>query len=141
MGPVAFSGRTDVESIAATIANELSTRDWGWRRSVRGLLDHLVSILVRRLDRTGQRKPETFESPAVDADPRTAKVVHTVMEYCAANYRTRASLSAVAAEVAATGAAQGAMHHWLSHRNGLCAKQHSKRRVVLRRADPPTTVS
>jgi len=92
-------GRTDVESIAAGILGELRQKDWGWERSVRGLLDHLCCILIRRLRRGSAVHLSGSEPPAIHADPRTWQVIRAALRFCDANFRRPLRLREVAGAV------------------------------------------
>ena len=99
VGPIELSGRSDLESIAAAIASELTGRQWGWENSVRGLVHYLIAIVGRRLVRARESKLRVAESPTVHADPRTWGIVRGVLEWCEANYRNGLGLQEVAAAV------------------------------------------
>jgi len=99
-GPsIELPGRTDVENIATSIATELAHRDWGWERSVRGLLSYLSCILVRRLRRGSVVRLRPSESPTISADPRTWRVIQAALQFCDANFRKPLHLADVAAAV------------------------------------------
>jgi AraC-like DNA-binding protein len=96
VGPLAMEGRTDLESLAGTIASELAARSWGWQESVKGVLHYLCAIVIRRLDREGVAGLRFTEPPSVQADSRTWNIVRSVLEYCEGNYRRGVGLKEVA---------------------------------------------
>jgi AraC-like DNA-binding protein/mannose-6-phosphate isomerase-like protein (cupin superfamily) len=100
MGPsVELMGRTEVESISAAIGAEIEHRDYGWERSVSGLLNYLSCILIRRLRRGSVVRLRSGESPTISADPRTWRVIQTALQFCESNFRKPLSLSDVSAAV------------------------------------------
>jgi len=99
-GPgMALVGRTDVENIAVAIASEIANRDIGWVHSVRGLLDYLSFILVRRLRRGNVLRLPTSESPTISADPRPWRAVQKALRVCEANFHRPLGLAEVSAAV------------------------------------------
>jgi len=99
LSPLEFSGRSDLEGIAAAISAELAAREWGWRESVKGLLHYLVSIAVRRLERETSAATQAREAPAVRGDSHGWQVVRAVLEYCETNYFRRFTLAELADKV------------------------------------------
>lgn len=96
---VRLAGRTSVESTVMTIEAELRDREWGWARSVQGLLTHLANTLIRRLRRGAALHLRRHEHPAVAADPHTWRALGAVLGYCEANFRTSFGLDDLAAAV------------------------------------------
>ncbi len=100
MGPsIELIGRTDVENIAAAIGAELEQKDYGWDRSVSGLLTYLSCILIRRLRRGSVVRLRPCESPTISAEPRTWRTIQAALQFCEANFRRNLPLSDVAAAV------------------------------------------
>lgn len=125
VGPVELGGRSDLESIAAAIASELTARQWGWENSARGLLYYLISIVVRRLDRAQDAKLRFPESPTVHADPRTWGIVRGVLEWCEANSRKGVRLKDVADAV---GYSPSYLSRLISRHLGRSLSEHLHRR-------------
>jgi len=99
-GPgIALVGRTDVENIAIAIASEIASRDIGWVHSVKGLLDYLSFILIRRLRRGNVLRLPTSESPTISADPRAWRAIRKAVRVCEANFHRPVGLAEVSAAV------------------------------------------
>jgi AraC-like DNA-binding protein len=98
VGPIArLFGRADLESIASIIFGELEGKELGWEQSVRGLLTHLSTVLVRRLRRGTVVHPSP--SPMVATDTRSWDAVRSALQYCEANMYEPIRLSDVATAV------------------------------------------
>jgi len=92
-------GNTDVENIAAGIASEVSGREWGWERTVHGLLTYLVATLIRRIRRgTILRIPATASAGTADHS-HVQRILQAVVEFCEANFRRQIKLSEVAGHI------------------------------------------
>jgi AraC-like DNA-binding protein len=99
-GPgIALVGRTDVENIAVAVASEIANRETGWVHSVKGLLDYLSFILIRRLRRGNVLRLPTSESPTISADPRAWRAVQKALRVCEANFHRPLGLAEVSAAV------------------------------------------
>jgi AraC-like DNA-binding protein len=96
---VRLPGRTSVESTVMAIEAELRDREWGWGKSVQGLLTHLANTLIRRLRRGAALHLRVREHPAVAADPSTWRALGAALRYCEANFRTPFGLDELAAAV------------------------------------------
>lgn len=92
-------GRTDVESIARAIASELSSRNWGYRHAVVGLLGYLACVLIRRLDQGRGRPRLSRETPTVAIDPRKWELIHAALLFCEQHFHHGISVSEVASAV------------------------------------------
>jgi AraC-like DNA-binding protein len=79
-------GRTNLQSIVAAIRGEWSSHEWGRERAIRGLLDYLFCILVRRLDRPRPTDRRGGESLSLGGGPTAWPTVQAALEYCRANY-------------------------------------------------------
>lgn len=100
IGPsVDLIGRTHLESIAAAIIGELENREWRWEQSVNGLLNHLGTILIRRLRRGSTARLHSGESPAIYGESHAWRVVQAAVRYCEANTGRPPRLAEVAAAV------------------------------------------
>jgi transcriptional regulator GlxA family with amidase domain len=85
--------------MAAAIISELENREWRWEQSVSGLLEHLATILIRRLRRESKARLRSGESPAIYGDSHTWRVVQTALRYCEASTGRPPRLADVAAAV------------------------------------------
>ena len=98
VGPIVrLFGRADLESIASVVFDELEGKELGWEQSVRGLLTHLSTVLVRRLRRGTVVHPSP--SPMVATDTRSWDAVRSALQYCDANMYEPIRLSDVATAV------------------------------------------
>jgi AraC-like DNA-binding protein len=99
-GPsIALVGRTDVENIAVAIASEIANREIGSVHCVKGLLDYLSFILIRRLRRGNVLRLPTSESPTISADPRAWRAVQKALRVCEANFHRPLGFAEVCAAV------------------------------------------
>jgi len=125
IGPgIELTGRTDVESIAAAIGAELNHQEYGWDRSVQGLLEYFTCILIRRLRRGSVVRLRVGESPTISTDPRTWRVIQAVLQYCDANYRHNPSVAEVAAAV---GYSPSHLSRLMSAHLGCSLSEHLRR--------------
>ncbi|HUT61020.1 MAG TPA: helix-turn-helix transcriptional regulator [Phycisphaerae bacterium] len=98
VGPIVrLFGRSDLESVASIIFDELQGKELGWEQSVRGLLTHLSTVLVRRLRRGTVVHPSP--SPMVATDARSWDTVRAALQYCDANMYEPIRLTDVATAV------------------------------------------
>jgi transcriptional regulator GlxA family with amidase domain len=82
-------GRVNVESIGAAMASELTNRAWGYSQALAGLMQYLVCLLIRRLDRSKVVSRHDTESPAIVGDPRIWDIIKRAVEYCDAHFRQK----------------------------------------------------
>ena len=100
VGPrLLLDGNTDIESIAAAIAAEISRQDWGWVYSVHGLLRYLSCILIRRLRRVAAVGLRQTEALTISSDPRIWRAMRAALRYCEANFKRPLRLADAAAAV------------------------------------------
>ena len=94
-----LQGRTDVESIATAIAAELVAKEAGWENCARGLLQYLVWIVIRRLQRSPGSGPPPSESPSLRADSRAWDIVRGVLAHCESSPDGKPDLRGIAANM------------------------------------------
>ncbi len=114
-------GRTNVEAIAAAIASELSSASWGYPRAVSGIINYVVCILMRRLERARHRSYRVRESPVVAADARKWHVIQAVLGFCADNFRRGITREEIARAV---GYSPGHLSHLFSTYLGQTLADH-----------------
>ena len=91
-------GQTNLETIAFTIASELSHRPLGWHEAVCALLRYLSCALVRRLH-SGNDRVLSSAPPAFTAGPHAGRVVQAALDYCREHSRQCLTVQGVAAAV------------------------------------------
>lgn len=114
-------GRSNVEAIAGAIASELSSASWGYARAVSGIINYVVCILMRRLERVQHRSYKVRESPVIATDARKWHVIHAVLDFCVANFRRGISREEVARAV---GYSPGHLSHLFSTHMGQTLADH-----------------
>lgn len=86
-GPlVHLSGRTNVQAVLTVAGSELAHRAYGWPRAVRGLMEYLGCVLVRRLRREAGWPVVAPESPTIAPGPRAWDAIQEAVSYCRAHF-------------------------------------------------------
>jgi AraC-like DNA-binding protein/mannose-6-phosphate isomerase-like protein (cupin superfamily) len=99
MPRIELIGRTDLESIAVAIAEELVGQGTGWRGSAYGLWVYLTNILRRRIEQGSLIRVRSSRSRTIPADAASWEIIGSALAFCAANFRKPIGLKDVARAV------------------------------------------